>query len=113
MLPVSLVATVLLRDDEGWRSELELKAAVFTLVRELEAKGAHVYIPRTDHDDAVVVGLRMLTLRRLVVEADGRDPRSGRCSATTPMPSPACSSPWTRSQGRDRALRNTRPFTAS
>ncbi len=71
VLPVSLVASVFVRDEERWYSELELKAAVFALVRELEAKGAHVYIPRADHDYAVVVGLRTLTLRRLVVEADG------------------------------------------
>ena len=38
---------------------------------ELEAAGAHVYIPRRDQDYAIVAGLRMLTLRHLVEERDG------------------------------------------
>jgi len=40
-------------------------------MRELEAAGANVYIPRRDRDYAIVAGLRMLTLRHLVDEADG------------------------------------------
>ncbi|HVE66322.1 MAG TPA: hypothetical protein VNC59_07055 [Thermoanaerobaculia bacterium] len=32
---------------------------------------AHVYVPRKDQGYAIVVGLRMLTLRRLVEEKDG------------------------------------------
>jgi glycerol-3-phosphate O-acyltransferase len=71
VLPVSLVATVLLRDTRREMSELELKSAVYELVTQLEARGAHVYIPRSDHDYAIAVGLRMLTLRRLVNERDG------------------------------------------
>ena len=38
----------------------------------LDARGAHVYIPRQDHDYMIEVGLRMLTLRHVVVERDGR-----------------------------------------
>ena len=38
---------------------------------QLEARGAHVYLPRGDQDYAIDVGLRMLTLRHLVVESDG------------------------------------------
>ncbi|HTY42663.1 MAG TPA: 1-acyl-sn-glycerol-3-phosphate acyltransferase [Thermoanaerobaculia bacterium] len=71
-LPVSLVATVFTREPERAFSELELKAAVLALVEALEVRGAHVYVPRGDQDYAIAVGLRMLTLRRLV-EPSGED----------------------------------------
>jgi glycerol-3-phosphate O-acyltransferase len=70
-VPVSLVATVFVREPERAWSELELKAAVLRLTEELEARGAHVYVPRGDQDYAIVVGLRMLTLRRLIEDSDG------------------------------------------
>jgi glycerol-3-phosphate O-acyltransferase len=70
-VPVSLVATAFLRHPARAWSELELKGAVLELMRELEARGAHVYVPRGDQDYAITVGLRMLTLRRLVTEAGG------------------------------------------
>ncbi|MDH5541761.1 MAG: 1-acyl-sn-glycerol-3-phosphate acyltransferase [Nitrospinota bacterium] len=77
VLPVSLVATVLLEDgvtemEEGKEfSELELKVAVQRLVEKLENLGGHVYIPRADQEYAITVGLRMLTLRRLVIKEEG------------------------------------------
>jgi len=71
VLPVPLVATVLLRDDARALSELELKASVQALMNGVEAAGGHVYVPRTDRDYALTVGLRMLTLRGLVQEHDG------------------------------------------
>ncbi len=71
VLPVSLVASVLARDPSRALSELELKAAAHSRMRDLEAAGAHLYIPRQDHDYAFGVGLRMLTLRRIVREEDG------------------------------------------
>ena len=71
VLPVSLVASVFLRDhDAGW-SELELKSAAFDLILRLEKAGAHIYVPRGDLDYAIGVGLRMLLLRRIVAEQDG------------------------------------------
>jgi len=70
-LPVPLVATVLLRDPRRAWSELELKAAVHALMADIEAGGAHVYVPRSDRDYAIDVGLRMLTLRHLLLEDDG------------------------------------------
>ncbi len=70
-LPVPLVATVFVREPERAWSELELKAAVFALMRELAQRGAHVYVPRGDQDYAIAVGLRMLTLRRLVDASGG------------------------------------------
>ena len=71
VLPVPLVATALLRDPGRALSELELKAAVQSLMQSVEASGAHVYVPRTDRDYALTVGLRMLSLRGLVLEEDG------------------------------------------
>lgn len=71
VLPVPLVATVFVRHPEERFSELELKARVCELMGELERIGAHLYIPRTDQDYAIHVGLRMLLLRRLVGEQNG------------------------------------------
>ena len=71
VLPVSLVAGILARDPARSFSELELKAAAHARMQELEAVGAHLYLPRHDHDYAFGVGLRMLTLRRIVLEEDG------------------------------------------
>ncbi len=70
VLPVPLVATVLLRHGEPL-SELEIKFKAFELMEDLQATGAHVYIPRRDQDYAIVAGLRMLALRHLVEEKDG------------------------------------------
>ncbi len=70
VLPVPLVAAVLVRAGEPL-SELELKSRAYRLMTELEAAGAHVYIPRQDQDYAIAAGLRMLTLRHLVEEKDG------------------------------------------
>ncbi len=71
VVPVPLITAVFLKNDPKPISELELKSQVEQLIEKLEAAGAHVYIPRKDLDYAVTVGLRMLTLRRLVDEKDG------------------------------------------
>jgi glycerol-3-phosphate O-acyltransferase len=70
-LPVSLVATAILSAGERGLSSLELKGAVFGLMRRLMAAGAHVHIPRQDQEYAVDVGLRMLMLRHMVLAEDG------------------------------------------
>jgi glycerol-3-phosphate O-acyltransferase len=44
---------------------------VAPLVAALEARGAHIYVPRGDFDYALTVGLRMLRLRRMVEEREG------------------------------------------
>ena len=69
-LPVALASYVFLQSGDRWISEFELKSAVFGLIERLEAEGAHVHIPRADRDYAVGAGLRMLTLRHLVVTND-------------------------------------------
>ncbi|HTP74431.1 MAG TPA: 1-acyl-sn-glycerol-3-phosphate acyltransferase [Burkholderiaceae bacterium] len=71
VLPVPLVATVLLHDPARTHSLFDLKSAVAALVARLEARGARLYVPRQDWDYAVGAGLRMLTQRHLVDEADG------------------------------------------
>ena len=71
VVPVPLISSVFLQDESRKLSELEIKAEVEKLIESLQAKGAHVYIPRRDLDYAIHVGLRMLTLRRLVESGDG------------------------------------------
>jgi glycerol-3-phosphate O-acyltransferase len=71
VLPVPLVASVMLREPQRALSELELKGAVNALIEYVESRGAHVYVPRSDRDYALTVGLRMLTLRHIVVEEGG------------------------------------------
>ncbi len=71
VLPVPLVATVLLARGAESISELELKTQVAQLVARLEARGARIYVPRSDWDYAIAAGVRMLVLRHLVIERDG------------------------------------------
>ncbi len=71
VVPVSLIATVFVREPQRAYSALELKAQAEALLEQLDAGEAHVYVPRKDLDYALTVGLRMLTLRRLVEEQDG------------------------------------------
>jgi len=70
-LPVSLVAHVLLSQAPRKISNFELKSSVFELMKQLEEAGNYVHIPHTDREYAHEVGLRMLTLRHLVIEEDG------------------------------------------
>jgi glycerol-3-phosphate O-acyltransferase len=70
-LPVPLVATALL-EATAPVTLFELKGRVFELMSLLEQHGRYVHVPRDDRDYAIDVGLRLLALRRLVVEVDGR-----------------------------------------
>jgi len=70
-LPVSLVSTAMLEAGEKPLSLLDIKQRVSGMIGELEGRGTYVYIPRADRDYAIAVGLRMLTLRHLVLEEDG------------------------------------------
>ena len=71
VLPVSLVAAVFIRHRGAGLSELELKSAAYDLILRFEKAGAHIYVPRGDLDYAIGVGLRLLLLRRMVVEQEG------------------------------------------
>jgi glycerol-3-phosphate O-acyltransferase len=66
VLPVSLVASLLLAEPARAWSLLDLKAAAHARMAALAARGARLYLPRQDHDYAIEVGLRMLTLRKVV-----------------------------------------------
>jgi glycerol-3-phosphate O-acyltransferase len=70
-LPVSLVSTAMLEAGDNPLSLLDIKQRVSSLIGELEGRGSYVHIPRADRDYAITVGLRMLTLRHLVLEEDG------------------------------------------
>ncbi len=72
ILPVSLVAKLFIDEPHRTWTEVEIRDRALELQREFEALGAHVYVPRRDPDYSVLVGLRMLTLRRLVLESNGR-----------------------------------------
>ncbi|MGL4490380.1 MAG: 1-acyl-sn-glycerol-3-phosphate acyltransferase [Rhizobiaceae bacterium] len=67
-MPVSLVADVLLRAGDKGLDLLSLKSGVDQLIDRLEVRGISVHVPRSDRDYAVTAGLRMFTLRHLVVE---------------------------------------------
>ena len=70
-VPAAVAATVFLRHlDAGGApmDTLEVKARIFALQEELRAGGAAVYVPRRDAEYAAEVGLRMLSLRKLVEE---------------------------------------------
>ena len=69
--PVALVAMIFAQNPDKSFSELELKFAAYGLMTKLDGQGAHLYVPRQDHDYAIGVGLRMLMLRNLLSEKDG------------------------------------------
>ena len=71
VVPVALMASVFVAHPQRAFSELDLKAEVRALLARLEARRAHVYVPRQDLDYALSVGLRMLRLRHLVDEEGG------------------------------------------
>ena len=64
--PVSLVAAALLSFEDGSATQADLRGRAEALVEELASTGAHLYVPRRDATYFFDVGLRMLTLRRLV-----------------------------------------------
>ena len=66
--PVPLIAYVFAENPEKGFSDLEIKGRVQNLIEELEKQGARVYIPRSDRDYTIEVGLRMLILRHIVLE---------------------------------------------
>ena len=71
VLPVPLMATVFVRNSGRSLSVLELKSDIERILDDLDAAGAHVYVPRKDLDYALDVGLRMLRMRHLVDEYEG------------------------------------------
>jgi len=70
VLPVALVATVLLENEDHWMGDLELKSRVFDLIQRIEAAGYHVHIPRHDRDYMLETGIRMLKMRHIMEAND-------------------------------------------
>lgn len=71
-LPVSLVALAVLGAPENGLTAFELKSRVHDLMQTLESRGAYIHIPRHDREYAIEVGLRMLTLRHLILNENGQ-----------------------------------------
>lgn len=71
ILPVALVTTLVAADPDRSFSSMELKASVLVLLENLESRGHKAYIPRGDYNYAVDVGVRMLTLRGVLLDDDG------------------------------------------
>ncbi len=69
VLPVPVVAAVMLEKDTHTRDEITDRFQ--TLVADMEARGAHIHMPRNDLDYAVEVGIRLLMLRGLIRETGG------------------------------------------
>jgi glycerol-3-phosphate O-acyltransferase len=71
VLPASLVATVMVAAGDEPVTEAEVQDRAQAVQRRCEALGAHVYVPRGDPQYSVLVGLRILALRRAVVLRNG------------------------------------------
>lgn len=67
-LPVPIVATVMQGAGDALLTPFELKGRAFEVMRALESRGAYIHIPRSDREYAIDVGLRMLLMRRIVIE---------------------------------------------
>jgi glycerol-3-phosphate O-acyltransferase len=72
VLPVSVICKFLIDHPDQAFSAAEIHQATLEMQKHYESLGAHVYVPRGDADYSVIVGLRMLKLRRLVIEETGR-----------------------------------------
>lgn len=67
VLPVPLVASVILAAD-GPMDQEQVAAAVTVLANRMQANGAHIHVPRDSLDYAAEIGLRILTLRHMVLK---------------------------------------------
>jgi len=70
ILPVAVVATAIVNNPMPMKTE-QLKQHFLNLLAQFEKTGHKIYIPRSDKDYAFTVGLRMFTLRRMLVESEG------------------------------------------
>lgn len=71
VLPVPLMAAVL-RGSADRVSREEARAAAFRVLEQLEARRGGPDIPRSDRDEAVELGLRLLIQRRMATVEEGR-----------------------------------------
>ncbi len=72
ILPVSLVARIFLTNQRTPLSKEDIVKKCNIVLERLLAKGAYMHIPHKNFDYAVEVGLRMLVLRHVVKEEDGK-----------------------------------------
>ncbi len=70
VLPVALLATVLLRDEQKGLSRLDLKVQVYELIKQLEDRHAPVLLPQRARDHTISNALHMLVVRHIVEEAN-------------------------------------------
>jgi len=72
VLPTSVVCKVFCDAPTKTFAVQDIRDQTQALQQHYQALGAHVYVPRGDADYAASVGLRMLVLRHIVIETDGR-----------------------------------------
>ena len=70
VLPVPLVASVMLAANGPMDAE-QVAVAVTTLAKRMQANGAHIHVPRDSLEYAAEIGLRILSLRHMVIEQNG------------------------------------------
>jgi glycerol-3-phosphate O-acyltransferase len=70
VLPVALLASIFSEQPDVAFSRDELTVAVQQRIDSLRAGNGHVYMPRNDSEYFTTVGLRMLTLRRLITSEE-------------------------------------------
>lgn len=69
VLPVPLVASVMLAAD-GPMDQGQVAAAVTELAGRMQINGAHIHVPRDSLEYAAEIGLKILTLRHMLIEED-------------------------------------------
>ena len=69
VLPVSLISSIMLKAES--LSMIGIKGAAHKRLKDYAARGIYSHIPHADEDYAVDVGLRMLTMRHILLEEDG------------------------------------------
>jgi glycerol-3-phosphate O-acyltransferase len=70
VLPVSVIAKIFIDANGAALTEQEIASKAAELHRRYQALGAHVYIPRDDVEYSIAVGVRMLSLRHLIVPSE-------------------------------------------
>jgi glycerol-3-phosphate O-acyltransferase len=72
VLPIALVATVFRNTDQSGLTVYDVESLTKSLMEELQAQGAPLYVARRNRVESILNALNMLQLRRLVAEDDGR-----------------------------------------
>jgi len=70
VLPVPLVAAVMLAADAPL-TDAQVATAVTALAGRMQANGAHIHVPRDSLEYAAEIGLKILTLRHMVIKENG------------------------------------------